>query len=65
MADWAGSLSQKARERFGCRIEDGRRVVPSESIIRVDPVHLDRALKRWNETYGTHDKRRQDYVQCH
>ncbi|WP_084219117.1 transposase family protein [Syntrophorhabdus aromaticivorans] len=22
MADWAGSLSQKARERFGCRVED-------------------------------------------
>ena len=61
MADWAGSLSQKARERFNCRMEKGRRVVPSESIIRnvlirVDPVHLDRALNRWNEAYGKDDK---------
>jgi hypothetical protein len=61
MADWAGFLSQKARERFGCRIENGRRVVPSESIIRdvlirVDPVHLDRALTLWNEAYGRQDE---------
>ncbi len=61
MADWAQALSQKARERFGCRIENGRRVVPSESIIRnvlirVDPVHLDKALNRWNEVYGKEDK---------
>jgi len=61
MADWAKALSQKARERFGCRIENGRRVVPSESIIRdilirVDPVHLDRALTRWNEAYGRQDE---------
>lgn len=61
IADWASSLSQKGRERFGCRVEDGRRVVPSESIIRdclirVDPVHLDRALNLWNETYGIHDE---------
>jgi hypothetical protein len=61
MADWARALSQKARERFGCRIEMGRRVVPSESIIRnvlirVDPVHLDRALTRWNEAYAKKDE---------
>ena len=61
MADWAKSLSQRARERFGCRIEKGRRAVPSESIIRnvlirVDPGHLDRALKGWNEVYGKEDK---------
>ncbi len=51
MADWAHGLGQKARERFGCRMENGRRVVPSESIIRdvlirIDPAHLDRALQR-------------------
>jgi hypothetical protein len=61
MADWAGSLSQKARERFWCRIENGCRVVPSESIIRdvlirVDPVHLDRALTCWNNAYGRQDE---------
>ena len=57
ISDWANSLSQKARERFGCRREEGRYVVPSESIIRdvlirVDPLHLDRALQRWNEVYA-------------
>jgi hypothetical protein len=61
MADWAGALSQKARERFRCRLESGRRVVPSESIIRdvlirVEPVCLDRALNRWNEVYGRQDE---------
>jgi hypothetical protein len=61
MADWANALSPKARERFGCRIERGRRTVPSESIIRsvlirVDPVHLDRALTRWNDAYGMGDE---------
>jgi Druantia protein DruA/DDE_Tnp_1-associated len=60
MADWAKSLGPKARGRLGCRLENGRRVVPSESIIRnvlirVDPVHLDRALNRWNEAYGKED----------
>ena len=57
IADWANSLGQKARERFRCRVANGRCVVPSEYVIRdvlirVDPLHLDRALQRWNETYG-------------
>ena len=61
IADWANSLGQKARERFRCRVEKGRCVVPSESIIRdllirVDPAHLDRALQRWNEAYGKQDQ---------
>ena len=61
MADWANSLGQKARERFCCRREKGRRIVPSESIIRdvlirVDPAHLDRALQRWNDVYGKDDE---------
>lgn len=61
IADWAQSLGQKARERFGCRRENGRFVVPSEYvirdvIIRVDPQHLDHALQQWNETYGKQDQ---------
>ena len=60
ISDWAKSLSQKARERFRCRFENGRYVVPSESrirdvLIRVDPMELDRALQHWNESYGQHD----------
>ncbi|MFH1481734.1 MAG: Druantia anti-phage system protein DruA [Pseudomonadota bacterium] len=61
ISDWANSLGQKARERFGCRTENGRYVVPSLSIIRnvlirVDPIHLDHALQGWNETYGKEDE---------
>jgi len=61
ISDWADSLGQKARERFNCRREKGRYLVPSLSIIRdvlirVDPVHLDRALQRWNQAYGKEDQ---------
>ena len=61
ISDWADSLGQKARERFLCRVENGRRVVPSEStirqvLIRVDPSHLDRALQRWNQAYAQQDE---------
>lgn len=61
IADWANSLGQKARERFRCRVVDGRCIVPCEYIfrdvlIRVDPVHLDRALQKWNEIYGLEDE---------
>ena len=61
ISDWVLSLGQKSRERFGCRREQGRYVVPSESIIRnvlirVTPADLDRALQRWNELYGTRDE---------
>jgi Domain of unknown function (DUF4338)/DDE_Tnp_1-associated len=60
IADWAQSLGPKARERLRCRRVNGRYWVPSESIIRdvmirVDPTHLDRSLKRWNQAYGQHD----------
>jgi len=60
ISDWADSLGAKARERFRCRREKGRYVVPSEYVIRdvlirVDPLHLDRALQRWNEAYGEQD----------
>ncbi len=58
--DWAESLTQKARERFGCRYQKGHHEVPSLSIIRdvlvrVDPLELDAALRRWNDTYAKED----------
>jgi hypothetical protein len=61
IADWAQSLGQKSRERFGCRREQSQYVVPSESIlrnvlIRVAPADLDRALQRWNERYSGGDE---------
>ena len=61
ISDWAKSLGQKSRERFGCRREGKRYVVPSEYIIRdilirVDPTHLDRALQCWNEIYAGEDE---------
>ncbi len=61
ISDWADALGQKARERFGCRREKGRYVVPSEfvirdCIIRIEPDVLDRALNDWNKTLGVHDE---------
>jgi hypothetical protein len=61
IADWAQSLGKNARRRFGCRYDNDRYLVPSEYIIRdvlirVDPVHLDRALQRWNQTYAQQDE---------
>jgi len=61
MSDWANSLGSKARERFRCRRENGRYVVPSQYVIRnvlirIDPSDLDRSLQRWNETYGKQDE---------
>ena len=61
IADWAKSLGKKARQRFGCRYASGRYLVPSEYIIRdilirVDPMDLDKALQRWNETYAEKDE---------
>lgn len=61
ISDWANSLGQKARARFGCRFEKGRYIVPSESsirnvLIRVDPVSLDKALQKWNEAYEADDE---------
>jgi hypothetical protein len=61
IADWAKSLGKMARQRFGCRYANGRYIVPSEYIIRdvlirVDPMHLDRALQRWNQIYAEQDE---------
>ena len=33
-ASRTGGMGQKARQRFGCRRENGRHVVPSASVIR-------------------------------
>lgn len=56
MADWAQGLGQPARERFGCRRENKRYVVPSEFVIRdclvrVEPATLDRALSLWSQSW--------------
>jgi hypothetical protein len=61
ISDWAHALSPRMRERFGCRYQKGKRIVPSEStirdvIIRVEPVELDRALRQWNVQYGAIDE---------
>jgi len=61
ISDWAKSLGHNARRRFGCRWAKKCYIVPSKSIIRdvlirVDPVDLDRALQRWNQTYAQHDE---------
>jgi hypothetical protein len=61
ISDWAESLGHKARERFGCRRHNGKYIVPSlfiirDLLIRVDPVHLDRALTQWNECHGKEDE---------
>jgi hypothetical protein len=62
MYDWAKTLGPKARERFGCRYENGRYVIPSlyvmrDVLVRVEPKQLDRALQRWNATYAEGDER--------
>jgi hypothetical protein len=61
IAAWAKDLKSRARERFGCRRENKKYVVPSESIIRdvlvrVDPVKLNLALQQWNATFATEDQ---------
>jgi DDE_Tnp_1-associated len=45
ISDWADALGQKARERFGCRREKGRYIVPSaffirDCLVRIEPGHL-------------------------
>lgn len=60
ISDWADALGQQARERFGCRRENGHYVVPSEYVIRdclvrIEPGALDRALNGWNQAWGAQD----------
>ncbi len=61
MAEWAVALGQAARKRFGCRRENERYVVPSESVIRdclvrVGPDALDRALVAWEQAQSHRDE---------
>lgn len=60
IADWAHSLSPRARQRFRSRYVNGQFLVPSESIIRdvmirVDPADLQRALHRYNQIFAQQD----------
>ena len=57
IANWAAALGQQARERFGCRRENGHYRVPSEFVIRdclvrIEPGALDRALNAWHQAWG-------------
>lgn len=59
--EYACSLGQKALRYFHCRVENGKRVVPSlyvirDLMVRVDPQLLDRALQQWNELYAVNDE---------
>lgn len=61
IAEWAENLTQDARRRFGCRLVEGKREVPSchvffNVLTRVEPQHLDRALQGWTAQYAKHDK---------
>lgn len=52
MAEWAASLGQAARGRFGCRRANGRYLVPSlyvmrDCLVRVGPEALDERLQAW------------------
>ena len=60
ISDWSQSLSPRMRERFGCRFQKEKHIVPSEStirdvLIRVEPVELDQVLYQWNAQYGAID----------
>ena len=61
ISDWTHALSPRMRERFGCRFQNGKHIVPSEStirniLIRVEPVELDQAFRQWNAQYGAIDQ---------
>ena len=58
--DWADSLTQKSRENFRCRYENGRYKIPSLSIfrdvlVRVEPNELEAAFSAWNKAYAQDD----------
>jgi hypothetical protein len=61
IAEWAESLSQSARARFPCRRVRGEYLVPSFGVIRdvlmrVDPQHLESALRAWNAQFASKDR---------
>jgi hypothetical protein len=58
---WAEDLGEKARQRFNCRIENGKSQVPSEYVIRnvlirIDPDELDKSFQAWNAKYAVEDE---------
>jgi hypothetical protein len=60
IADWAAALGQQARQRFGCRRENGYYRVPSEFVlrdclVRIEPGALDQALQTWAQAWGLAD----------
>ena len=61
ISEWVDDLGEKALARFGVRRRDGVRVPPSLStirnvLIRVDPVQLDEALRKWHAVHGGGDE---------
>ena len=46
----------KSLPDFFAEIPDPRRPQGRRQLIRVDPVHLDRALQRWNQVYAQQDE---------
>lgn len=61
IAQWANALGPQARERFGCRRENGVYLVPSafvirDCLIRIEAGALDRALAAWQQAWGSADQ---------
>lgn len=61
IAQWAQSLSQDARARFFCYYKQGTYIVPSEyvirdTLIRINPDALDRALNLWTSRFAVADE---------
>jgi len=58
--EWADSLTPTTRAHFRCRYDKGQYLVPSLSIfrnllVRVDPLELEAAFRRWNQAYAQDD----------
>jgi hypothetical protein len=61
ISGWARDLTPAARARFRCRGKNGKYRVPSlttfrTTLIRVDPDHLDLALRSWNTQFAQEDE---------
>lgn len=60
ISDWVDHLGQAALARFRCRRVGGVYVAPSlstirDALVRVDPAHVDRALRHWHAASGLDD----------
>jgi hypothetical protein len=73
ICDWADALGQQARQRFGCRRENGRYLVPSEFVIRdclvrIEAGALDPGAREFESRLGDAGQRTgdggQDDEQC-